>query len=52
MIEEPLADNILQGKIKNEGVISVTAGDEEIIFKQGDNKAEESIETESVNYSL
>jgi ATP-dependent Clp protease ATP-binding subunit ClpC len=52
MIEEPLADNILQGKIKNEGVIAVTASDKEIIFKQGDNKAEESIETESVNYSL
>jgi len=52
MIEEPLADNILQGKIKNEGIISVTASDKEIIFKQGDNKAEESIETESVNYSL
>ncbi|MCF7885407.1 MAG: ATP-dependent Clp protease ATP-binding subunit [Candidatus Marinimicrobia bacterium] len=52
MIEEPLADNILKGKIEKSGVILVTAKDNNIIFKQNDKEAKESIETESVNYSL
>lgn len=52
MIEEPLADNILQGKIKKGGKIFITAKDKELIFKQNDNIAKQSIETESINFSV
>jgi len=52
MIEEPLADNILQGKLKKSGTIKVSARKGKIIFKQNDQEAIEALKTESVNYSM
>ena len=52
MIEEPLADNILKGKIEKAGTILITAEGDKLIFKQNDNEAKESVDNKSINYSI